>query len=74
MRGKCHKGNKNAKEMVRKHEEMIIHKSLKAVGKNIKKLWETSQQDLETLSLRLASFCGSIFGTLNCLMFSQVIS
>jgi hypothetical protein len=38
MRGKCHKGNKNAKEMVRKHEEMIIHKSLKVVGKNIKKL------------------------------------
>ncbi len=38
MRGKCHEGNKNAKEMVRKHEEMMKNKSLKALGKNIKKL------------------------------------
>jgi hypothetical protein len=29
--------------MVRKHEEMMKNKSLKALGKNIKKLWETSQ-------------------------------
>jgi hypothetical protein len=38
MRGKCHEGSKTAKEMVRKCEEMIKHKSLKALGKNITKL------------------------------------
>jgi hypothetical protein len=38
MRGKCHEVSKNAKEMVRKHENMIEHKSLKILGKNIKKL------------------------------------